>query len=126
MSTLTSLQNLSLLKLSRTQGKENSVSLRWQRQASGFLLDIIFANSIITSFCNNRQTIYVPSGWWHMVINMDDTVAVTHNFADEANLLHVKGSLLSDSDEKTQVKKNSSQLTSTIATIHSRADRICH
>lgn len=38
-----------------------------------------------------------------MVINMDDTVAVTHNFADEANLLHVKRSLLSESKETTQV-----------------------
>ncbi|OAQ25412.1 hypothetical protein K457DRAFT_141211 [Linnemannia elongata AG-77] len=51
------------------------------------------------------QTIYVPSGWWHMVINMDDTVAVTHNFADEANLLHVKRSLLSESKETTQLKR---------------------
>lgn len=39
-----------------------------------------------------------------MVINLDDTVAVTHNFADEANLLHVKSSLLSDSNDKTQVQ----------------------
>lgn len=38
-----------------------------------------------------------------MVINMGDTVAVTHNFADEANLLHVKRSLLSESKETTQV-----------------------
>ncbi|KAF9924015.1 hypothetical protein FBU30_005945 [Linnemannia zychae] len=52
---------------------------------------------------NPGQTIYVPSGWWHMVINMDDTVAVTHNFADEANLLSVKRSLLSDERETTQV-----------------------
>ncbi|KAF9127290.1 hypothetical protein BGX30_014854 [Mortierella sp. GBA39] len=54
---------------------------------------------------NPGQTIYVPSGWWHMVINMDDTVAVTHNFADEDNLLHVKRSLLSESKETTQLKR---------------------
>ncbi|KAF9906225.1 hypothetical protein EC991_000852 [Linnemannia zychae] len=54
---------------------------------------------------NPGQTIYVPSGWWHMVINMDDTVAVTHNFADEANLLQVKRSLLSDDKETTQLKR---------------------
>ncbi|KAG0294160.1 hypothetical protein BGZ96_001678 [Linnemannia gamsii] len=54
---------------------------------------------------NPGQTIYVPSGWWHMVINMDDTVAVTHNFSDEANLLHVKRSLLSDPNDKTQLKR---------------------
>jgi hypothetical protein len=38
-----------------------------------------------------------------MVINMDDTVAVTQNFADEANLLRVKRSLLGDEREITQV-----------------------
>ncbi|KAF9144813.1 hypothetical protein BG015_012095 [Linnemannia schmuckeri] len=54
---------------------------------------------------NPGETIYLPSGWWHMVINMDDTVAVTHNFADEANLLHVKQSLLSESKEKMQLKR---------------------
>ncbi|KAG0277234.1 hypothetical protein BGZ95_006274 [Linnemannia exigua] len=54
---------------------------------------------------NPGQTIYVPSGWWHMVINMDDTVAVTHNFADEANLLQVKRSMLGDDKETTQLKR---------------------
>ncbi|KAF9540667.1 hypothetical protein EC957_003897 [Mortierella hygrophila] len=54
---------------------------------------------------NPGQTIYIPSGWWHMVINMDDTVAVTHNFVDEANLLHVKRSLLSESKETIQLKR---------------------
>jgi len=38
-----------------------------------------------------------------MVINMDDTVAVTQNFADEANLLQVRRSMLSDPSELTQV-----------------------
>ncbi|KAF9180923.1 hypothetical protein BGZ50_005834 [Haplosporangium sp. Z 11] len=51
------------------------------------------------------QTIYVPSGWWHMVLNMDDTVAVTQNFADETNLTQVKHALLADKTETSQIHR---------------------
>jgi hypothetical protein len=33
--------------------------------------------------------IYVPSGWWHTVLNMEETIAVTQNFVDHANLCNV-------------------------------------
>ncbi|BBN10747.1 histone arginine demethylase JMJD6 [Marchantia polymorpha subsp. ruderalis] len=32
------------------------------------------------------ETIYVPSGWWHCVLNIDDSVAVTQNFVNPINL----------------------------------------
>ncbi|KAG0263471.1 hypothetical protein BG011_008764 [Mortierella polycephala] len=51
------------------------------------------------------QTIYIPSGWWHMVLNMDDTVAVTQNFADETNLTQVKHALLADKAETSQIQR---------------------
>ena len=37
------------------------------------------------------DVVFVPHGWWHMVINLDDgmNVAITHNYVSQSNLSNV-------------------------------------
>jgi hypothetical protein len=43
------------------------------------------------------ELLFVPRGWWHAALNLEESVAVTHNFVSEANLAHVLAFLRSRS-----------------------------
>lgn len=52
------------------------------------------------------EVIFVPSGWWHMVLNVTDTIAVTQNFMNAANFTQVYADVRKDSKKmKKRLKK---------------------
>ena len=49
--------------------------------------------------CYASEVLYVPSGWWHLVVNLSDCIAITQNFVPEAHLPKVLSFLKDKPDQ---------------------------
>jgi hypothetical protein len=43
--------------------------------------------------CQEGEVLHVPSGWWHLVVNLTPAIAITQNFVPKAHLRSVVGFL---------------------------------
>uniref|UniRef100_A0A803MWE3 JmjC domain-containing protein n=2 Tax=Chenopodium quinoa TaxID=63459 RepID=A0A803MWE3_CHEQI len=43
----------------------------------------------IECVCKAGEVLFVPNGWWHLVINLEESIAITQNYVSRRNLLNV-------------------------------------
>eukprot|EP00842_Homolaphlyctis_polyrhiza_P001895 jgi/Hompol1/2706/HPOL_005923-RA len=43
----------------------------------------------IECVCRAGEILFVPNGWWHCVMNIEDSIALTQNFVNSENLVNV-------------------------------------
>ena len=55
--------------------------------------------------CNEGEVLHVPSGWWHLVVNLEPSIAITQNFVPEPHLPNVLDFLRNKPDQVSGFKK---------------------
>lgn len=53
----------------------------------------------IEGVCEEGEVLHVPSGWWHLVVNLSPSIAVTQNFVPKAHLVNVLAFLKDKPDQ---------------------------
>ena len=56
--------------------------------------------------CNEGEVLHVPSGWWHLVVNLEPSIAITQNFVPAAHLANALDFLQNKPDQVSGFKKN--------------------
>lgn len=59
----------------------------------------------VVGVCRAGEVIFVPSGWWHCVMNISESIAITQNFVDDYNLANVLKFIRDKKDQVSGVDK---------------------
>lgn len=65
----------------------------------GFHAEARRTQGCMEGVCNEGEVLHVPSGWWHLVVNLSPSIAITQNFVPKAHLTQVLGFLKDKPDQ---------------------------
>ncbi|KAL8945965.1 MAG: hypothetical protein Q9222_007573 [Ikaeria aurantiellina] len=52
----------------------------------GFHAEARKTRGCMEGICKEGEVLHVPSGWWHLVVNLSPSIAITQNFVPRAHL----------------------------------------
>ena len=52
----------------------------------GFHAEARLTPGCLEGICHAGEVLHVPSGWWHLVVNLSPSIAITQNFVPQAHL----------------------------------------
>lgn len=55
----------------------------------GFHAEARRIQGCLEGICHEGEVLHVPSGWWHLVVNLTPSIAITQNFVPHAHLVNV-------------------------------------
>ena len=56
--------------------------------------------------CHAGQCIYIPHNWWHIAINIEDSIAVTQNYCNDSNLIDIINFWSTDVHENNRILRD--------------------
>ncbi|KAL4953010.1 hypothetical protein BDW69DRAFT_12551 [Aspergillus filifer] len=60
----------------------------------------------IEGICREGEILHVPSGWWHLVVNLEPAIALTQNFIPQAHLTAALDFLSNKADQVSGFRKD--------------------